>query len=75
MMASNYFGPFILARLLVPVLQSSSPNPRIVNVASFTHHCGMSKSRLLEICRDVCSVFLLHEFIETDLNCSGNVSD
>ncbi|XP_057857906.1 uncharacterized protein LOC131067009 isoform X2 [Cryptomeria japonica] len=39
MMASNYLGAFMLTHLLLPLLQSSSCPPRIVNVASFTHWC------------------------------------
>lgn len=42
MMASNYLGPYILTCQLLPVLQRSSPQARIVNVVSFTHRAVRS---------------------------------
>lgn len=37
MMASNYLGPYILTRELLPLLQKNAPQARIVNLVSFTH--------------------------------------
>ncbi|XP_045765316.1 retinol dehydrogenase 11-like [Maniola jurtina] len=38
-MQINYFGPFLLTSLLLPLLQKSAPS-RIVNVSSFLHTLG-----------------------------------
>lgn len=38
-MQVNYFGPFLLTYLLLPLLKSSAPS-RIVNVSSALHHYG-----------------------------------
>ncbi|XP_052740718.1 retinol dehydrogenase 14-like [Bicyclus anynana] len=38
-MQVNYFGPFLLTNLLLPLLKSSAPS-RIVNVSSFIHKYG-----------------------------------
>ena len=37
MMATNYIGPYILTRELLPILQKNAPHARIVNLVSFTH--------------------------------------
>ncbi|KAJ7517445.1 hypothetical protein O6H91_21G024700 [Diphasiastrum complanatum] len=42
MMATNYLGPFLLTKLLLPLLEKSSEPARIVNVVSFTHRCVRS---------------------------------
>lgn len=36
---SNYLGHFLLTLLLLPKIQSSGPNCRIVNVSSLAHIC------------------------------------
>lgn len=48
MMASNYLGPYILTCQLLPVLQRSTPQARIVNVVSFTHRAvrGLETDKL-----------------------------
>lgn len=38
-MQVNYYGPFLLTGLLIPILKASKPS-RIVNVSSFLHYFG-----------------------------------
>ncbi|KAL3693369.1 hypothetical protein R1sor_007020 [Riccia sorocarpa] len=37
MIATNYLGPYLLTRQLLPIFHNGSPQARIVNVSSFTH--------------------------------------
>ncbi|AES68518.2 dehydrogenase/reductase SDR family member on chromosome X isoform X2 [Medicago truncatula] len=37
MIATNYIGPFVMTKLLLPLLESSPVSSKIVNVTSFTH--------------------------------------
>ncbi|AES72464.1 rossmann-fold NAD(P)-binding domain protein [Medicago truncatula] len=37
MIGTNYIGPFVMTKLLLPLLESSHVSSKIVNVTSFTH--------------------------------------
>ncbi|RHN65408.1 putative NAD(P)-binding domain-containing protein [Medicago truncatula] len=37
MISKNYIGPFVMTKLLLPLLERSHVSSKIVNVTSFTH--------------------------------------